>query len=70
MVKDISRIIYRASEISTEVTHSLQIQSVLNFVAPAHLGKGVESISEVGQPILQIMLYYKHHNLMTCTTLH
>jgi hypothetical protein len=33
-----------------------QIQCVLAFLAPAHLGKCVESISVVGAPIGQILL--------------
>lgn len=47
-VEDTSNIKYRALEITTEIKQSLQIQSVLNSVAPAHIGKGVESVSEVG----------------------
>jgi hypothetical protein len=61
---------YRALEISTEAMHSLQIQSELNLVVPAHLGKGIESISEVGQSIRQITLYDQHRNLTTRVTLH
>ena len=48
MVEDTSSIRYRALEITTEIKQNLQIQSVLNFLAPAHIDKGVKSISEVG----------------------